>query len=324
MVMDSGASMPSLISLVVPFYNEGNGVDLFAQTILPVLTAIPDTEWELVCVDDGSKDDTLRRLIALARQNSRFKIVELSRNFGKEAAMTAGLDAATGAAVIVIDADLQDPPELIPPMITAWQEGAEVVLGRRVDRSSDSAAKRLTASWFYSLHNRLSKIKIPSNVGDFRLMDRCVVDALQQLPERQRFMKGLYAWVGFRTVTLDYVRAARNAGESKFSGVALWNFALEGLTSFSTLPIRIWTYLGTVGAICALMYGLFIVGRTLFMGNTVPGYASLFFAVTFFGSIQIISIGMLGEYIGRIYMETKQRPIYLVRKIHQTPASPTT
>lgn len=315
--MDNGASMPSLISLVVPFYNEGAGVNLFAQTILPILGTIPEMDWEIVCVDDGSRDDTLKRLIALSAQDSQFKVVELSRNFGKEAAMTAGLDTATGAAVIVIDADLQDPPELIPSMIDAWKKGAEVVLGRRVDRSSDSAAKRLTASWFYSLHNSLSKIKIPSNVGDFRLMDRCVVDALQQLPERQRFMKGLYAWVGFRTVTLDYVRAARNAGETKFSGLALWNFALEGLTSFSTLPIRIWTYLGTLGAACALLYGLFIVGRTLLMGNSVPGYASIFFAVTFFGSIQIISIGMLGEYIGRIYMETKQRPIYLVRKIYE-------
>ncbi|GAN68743.1 glycosyltransferase family 2 protein [Acetobacter orleanensis] len=313
--------MPSLISLVVPFYNEGESVDLFAQGILPVLSTLSDTEWEIVCVDDGSKDDTLKRLIALASQDSRFRVVELSRNFGKEAAMTAGLDSATGAAIIIIDADLQDPPELIPDMIQAWRQGAEVVLGRRVDRSTDSAAKRLTASWFYSLHNKLSKIKIPSNVGDFRLMDRCVVDALQQLPERQRFMKGLFAWVGFRTVTLDYVRAARNAGETKFSGLALWNFALEGLTSFSTLPIRIWTYLGSIGALLALLYGLFIVGRTLFLGNSVPGYASIFFAVTFFGSIQIISIGMLGEYIGRIYMETKQRPIYLVRKIHQN--SPT-
>ncbi|MFT9015299.1 MAG: glycosyltransferase family 2 protein [Acetobacter sp.] len=309
--------MSSLISLVVPFYNEGESIDLFARTIMPVLAAIPGTEWEIVCVDDGSRDNTLQRLIALSERDRQFRIVELSRNFGKEAAMTAGLDAATGSAVIVIDADLQDPPELIPDMIDAWKNGAEVVLGRRLDRSSDSAAKRLTASWFYSLHNRLSKIKIPSNVGDFRLMDRCVVDALQRLPERQRFMKGLYAWVGFRTVTLDYVRAARHAGETKFSGLALWNFALEGLTSFSTLPIRAWTYLGTVGAICALFYGLFIVGRTLLLGNSVPGYASIFFAVTFFGSIQIVSIGMLGEYIGRIYMETKQRPIYLVRKIYQ-------
>lgn len=308
--------MPSLISLVVPFYNEGESVDLFAQNILPVLSTIPDTEWEIVCIDDGSKDDTLKRLIALSSQDSRFRVIELSCNFGKEAAMTAGLDSATGAAVIIIDADLQDPPELIPDMVSAWKQGAEVVLGRRVDRSTDSAAKRLTASWFYSLHNRLSKIKIPPNVGDFRLMDRCVVDALQQLPERQRFMKGLFAWVGFNTVTLDYIRAARNAGETKFSGLALWNFALEGLTSFSTLPIRIWTYLGCVGAMLALLYGLFIVLRTLFLGNAVPGYASLFFAVTFFGSIQIISIGMLGEYIGRIYMEAKQRPLYLIRKTY--------
>ena len=300
-VVDRKLPVSSLISLVVPFYNEGESVDLFAQEILSALSSIPDTEWEIVCVDDGSRDDTLQRLIMLASQDSRFRVIELSRNFGKEAAMTAGLDTATGAAVIVIDADLQDPPELIPDMIKACRQGAEVVLGRRIDRSIDSIAKRMTASWFYFLHNRLSKIKIPSNVGDFRLMDRCVVDALQQLPERQRFMKGLFAWVGFRTVTLDYVRASRNAGTTKFSGLALWNFALEGLTSFSTLPIRIWTYLGSIGALLALLYGLFIVGRTIFLGNSVPGYASIFFAVTFFGSIQNTRFGMSGEFRGSIY-----------------------
>ncbi|GBQ62261.1 glycosyltransferase [Komagataeibacter swingsii DSM 16373] len=278
------------------------------------MEGIPDTGWEFVCVDDGSTDDTLACLLTCAREDDRFLIVELSRNFGKEAAMTAGLDAATGAAMVVIDADLQDPPELIPTMVEKWREGAEVVVGRRVDRSSDTAAKRITASWFYSLYNRLAKIRVPENVGDFRLMDCCVVDALKSLPERQRFMKGLFAWVGFRTVTIDYVRAARAVGTSKFSGLALWNFALEGLTSFSTLPIRIWTYVGCVGGLLTLLYGLFIVVRTVIFGNPVPGYASIFFAVTFLGSIQIISIGMLGEYIGRIYMETKGRPIYIIRK----------
>ncbi|GBR30066.1 glycosyltransferase family 2 protein [Gluconobacter kondonii] len=306
--------MASKLSLIVPFYNEEAAIGHFVKNILPVIDGIPETDWEIVCVDDGSSDGTLLELVRLAESDRRFRVFELSRNFGKEAALTAGLDAATGDAVIIIDADLQDPPEVIPQMVQAWREGAEVVLGKRIDRSSDSVLKRKTASWFYSLHNRLAHIRIPENVGDFRLMDRCVVEALGRLPERQRFMKGLFAWVGFRTVTIDYVRAPRAAGITKFSGYSLWNFALEGFTSFSSVPIRLWTYLGTIGAFLAILYAIFIVFRTLFWGNSVPGYASLFVAIIFFSSVQIISIGMLGEYIGRIYMETKQRPIYVLRR----------
>ncbi|MBS1057831.1 glycosyltransferase family 2 protein [Gluconobacter kondonii] len=306
--------MASKLSLIVPFYNEEAAIGHFVKNILPVIDGIPETDWEIVCVDDGSSDGTLLELVRLAESDRRFRVFELSRNFGKEAALTAGLDAATGDAVIIIDADLQDPPEVIPQMVQAWREGAEVVLGKRIDRSSDSVLKRKTASWFYTLHNRLAHIRIPENVGDFRLMDRCVVEALGRLPERQRFMKGLFAWVGFRTVTIDYVRAPRAAGITKFSGYSLWNFALEGFTSFSSVPIRLWTYLGTIGAFLAILYAIFIVFRTLFWGNSVPGYASLFVAIIFFSSVQIISIGMLGEYIGRIYMETKQRPIYVLRR----------
>ncbi len=305
--------MASQLSLIVPFWNEEAAISHFVRSILPVLDGIAETDWEIICVDDGSSDGTLRELIGFAEADRRFRVLELSRNFGKEAALTAGLDAATGDAVIIIDADLQDPPDIIPRMVQLWREGAEVVLGKRIDRSSDSMLKRRTASWFYALHNRLSHIQIPENVGDFRLMDRCVVDALKRLPERQRFMKGLFAWVGFRTVTIDYVRAPRAAGMTKFSGYSLWNFALEGFTSFSSAPIRLWTYLGTLGALIAILYALFIVFRTIVWGNPVPGYASLFVAIIFFSSVQIISIGMLGEYIGRIYMETKQRPIYVLR-----------
>jgi glycosyltransferase involved in cell wall biosynthesis len=261
----------------------------------------------------------LPRLVALAGTDARFTILELSRNFGKEAALTAGLDAADGDAVIPIDADLQDPPELIAAMVAAWRAGAEVVLARRSDRSSDRLVKRQSATLFYRLHNRLSKTKIPENVGDFRLIDRVVVEALKRLPERQRFMKGLFAWVGFRTVTIDYVRAGRAAGRSKFSGFALWNFALEGFTSFSTTPLKIWTYLGAASALFTLAYAAFIIIRTILRGNDVPGYASLLVAVLFFGSVQLMSIGLLGEYIGRIYLETKQRPTYLIRKIHGGP-----
>jgi glycosyltransferase involved in cell wall biosynthesis len=308
--------MTQLLSLVVPFYNEAEAIQSFADSILPALEAISDTRWEIVCVDDGSKDGTLLKLVALAQADPRFRVLEFSRNFGKEAALTAGIDAARGEAVIPIDADLQDPPGLIADMVKAWREGAEVVLAKRVDRSSDGVLKRKTAAWFYQLHNKLSKTKIPENVGDFRLMDRAVVNALKQLPERQRFMKGLFAWVGFRTVTLDYTRAPRAAGETKFSGLALWNFAMEGFTSFSTAPLKVWTYLGALSAVLTFLYAVYIVIRTVVLGNQVPGYASLFVAITFFGSVQLISIGLLGEYIGRIYMETKQRPAYLIRKTY--------
>jgi glycosyltransferase involved in cell wall biosynthesis len=308
--------MTALISLVVPCFNEAAAIGVFHDAILPCLEAIPDTSWEIICVDDGSTDDTLARLIALTAADRRFRVVEFSRNFGKEAALTAGIDAAQGDAVIPIDADLQDPPALIAQMVAAWRGGAEVVLAHRTDRSSDGVWKRKTASWFYRLHNQMSKTKIPENVGDFRLMDRVVVEALKRLPERQRFMKGLFAWVGFRTVTIDYARGKRMAGATKFSGFALWNFALEGFTSFSTAPLKIWTYLGALGALSTLIYAVFIVFYTVFHGTRVPGYASLLVAVLFFGSVQLMSIGLLGEYIGRIYLETKQRPSYLVRKTY--------
>jgi len=303
------------LSIVVPFFNEAETIAGFRAALLPVLESIPGTAWEIICVDDGSTDATLPALIALTA-DPRFKVLELSRNFGKEAALTAGLDAARGDAIIPIDADLQDPPELILKMIAAWRNGAEVVLARRADRSSDGMMKRKTASWFYRLHNRLSKTKIPENVGDFRLMDRVVVDALKKLPERQRFMKGLFAWVGFRTVTIDYVRAERAAGATKFSGFALWNFALEGFTSFSTAPLKIWTYLGAFAALLTAFYAIFIILYAMFHGTGVPGYASLLVAVLFFGSVQLMSVGLLGEYIGRIYLETKQRPPYIIRKTH--------
>lgn len=256
----------------------------------------------------------MQQLIAIAATDSRLHIIELSRNFGKEAALTAGIDAATGDAVIPIDADLQDPPEIIPELIKNWLGGAEVVLARRVDRSSDSFLKRKTAAIFYQLHNRISSIKIPENVGDFRLMDRIAVDTLKKLPEHHRFMKGLFGWVGFKTVTIDYVRPPRKAGATKFSGWKLWNFAIEGITGFSTAPLKFWTYFGGFGALMTLIYAIFIIVRTLIRGIDIPGYASLLVAVLFFGSLQLISLGMLGEYIGRIYMETKNRPLYVIRK----------
>ena len=294
--------------------NEGESVDYFYEALCPIFSQISELDFEVICIDDGSRDDTLQKLILVTEKDSCFHVIELSRNFGKEAALTAGIDAAIGDAVIPIDADLQDPPELILEMIKEWTKGAEVVLARRVDRSSDSFLKRKTAEIFYRFHNRLSTIQIPENVGDFRLMDRIVVDALKQIPERHRFMKGLFAWVGFKTVTLDYVRNPRIAGTTKLSGWKLWNFALEGITSFSAAPLKFWSYIGGLGALATFIYAVFIISRTLIQGIDIPGYASLLVAVLFLGSLQLISVGMLGEYIGRIYMETKNRPLYLIRK----------
>jgi len=308
------ANKPKLISIVAPFYNESEGVDLFYQAITRLMDRLPSYSFEVVCVDDGSRDDTLVRLVALAEKDPRFQVVELSRNFGKESALTAGIDSARGDAIIPIDSDLQDPPELITELVREWEGGAEVVLARRTDRKSDSYLKRKTAELFYVAHNRISDVKIPDNVGDYRLMDKVAVDALKQLPERQRFMKGLFAWIGFRTVTVDYTRNARAAGTSKFSGWKLWNFALEGITSFSVAPLKIWTYVGGIGAIATLFYAIFIILTTLTRGIDVPGYASTLVAVLFFGSVQLISVGMLGEYLGRVYMETKKRPNYIIRK----------
>lgn len=308
---------PRLLSLVVPFHNEQAALPAFFARVLPILESIPGTEFEIVCVNDGSTDDTLAMLMVEARREGRIRVVDLTRNFGKEAALTAGIDEASGDAVIPIDADLQDPPELIPTLVQCWRQGAEVVLAQRASRATDSLLKRITAAAYYRVHNCLSDLKIPENVGDFRLMDRTVINALKQLPERHRFMKGLFAWVGYRTVIVPYEREARSAGRSKFSGWRLWNFALEGITSFSTMPLRSWTYIGVAIALGAFGYGAFIVARTLVLGIDVPGYASLLSALLFLGGIQLIGLGVVGEYVGRIYDEAKGRPIYLVRRRYQ-------
>lgn len=309
--------MPSdrkLVSIVAPFYNESEGVEAYYTVLSGVCAGLPGYDFEFVCVDDGSVDDTLPRLLALTERDSRFRVVELSRNFGKEAALTAAVDVATGHAVIPIDADLQDPAELIPLLLQEWENGADVVLARRSDRSSDSFLKRASANMFYRLNAKLSDVPIPNNVGDFRLMNRAVVDALKLFPERQRFMKGIFAWVGFRTAVVEYARQPRVSGSTKFSGWKLWNFAMEGITSFSSIPLKAWTYIGSVCALITFSYAVFVVTKTLIYGIDVPGYASVLVSVLFFGSLQLISIGLLGEYVGRIYMETKQRPIYLIRK----------
>jgi len=315
-------STPLLVSLVCPFYNEELGIDVFFDAVTREFAQLEKYTFEVICVDDGSQDGTLDLLIELSLKDSRFKVVELSRNFGKEAALTAGLDLATGDLMIPIDSDLQDPPSLIGQLLQAWEEhDVDVVLAKRSNRESDTLGKRLSASAFYDIYNALAQIQIPTNVGDCRLMTRIVVDALKLLPEKQRFMKGLFAWVGFRTMTIEYSREPRSAGTTKFSGWKLWNFALEGITSFSSLPLRVWTYMGVTGAMITSLYALFIVIRTLIFGVDLPGYASLLVAVLFLGSVQLIGIGVLGEYIGRTYMESKRRPTYLIRKTYQQEGS---
>ncbi|BAX62233.1 glycosyltransferase family 2 protein [Burkholderia stabilis] len=317
--MSTHARKP-LVSLVVPFHDEADAIDAFFATTVPILESIDTVRFEIVCVNDGSRDSTLDRLIAIGASDPRVRIADLTRRFGKEAALTAGIDEAAGAAVILIDADLQDPPALIPAMVERWLAGAEVVAAKRTDRMCDPLMQRVAAALYYRVHNRLSEVEMPENVGDFRLMDRQVVDALCALPERRRFMKGLFAWVGFRVEIIEYTRAPRSGGHSKFSGWRRWNFALEGITSFSTVPLRVWTYIGLAFALLALVYAAFIVTRTLLYGNPVHGYASLISVVLFIGGIQLIGIGVIGEYLGRVYHESKQRPVYLVRRRYRAEA----
>lgn len=308
---------PVMLSLVVPVYNEVETVALFVERVESVFNDPAAVQVEYIFVNDGSTDATLEVLLLQQRRLPGIRVVDLSRNFGKEAALSAGLRCATGQVVVPIDVDLQDPPELILEMIEKWREGYEVVLGRRIDRTSDSWAKRASANWFYRIHNKIADPAIPENVGDFRLMDRQVVDALNELPESRRFMKGLFAWVGFRTTCLNYNRPERIAGSSKFNGWRLWNFALEGITSFSTDPLKIWTYLGIAVSLGSFLFATMIVLKVVLFGIDVPGYASIMVAVTFLGGLQLIGIGVLGEYLGRTYLESKRRPVYLVRRIYE-------
>lgn len=301
------------ISVVIPIYNEARLVPVVIARVGEVLASLGAT-YEIVCVDDGSQDGTL---VALRKSNAadpRVKVVALSRNFGKEAALTAGIDFAEGDAVVPLDADLQDPPELIPQMIAKWREGNDVVLAIRRTRQGDSLTKRITANLFYRVAGSMAEVRIPANAGDFRLMDRRVVAALQRMPERTRFMKGMFAWLGFRQTAIYFERPERVSGTSRWRYWHLWNFGLSGLFSFSTLPLRIWTYVGAISAFAALSYGAFLVIRTLIFGNDVPGYASLAVLVLFSAGLNMIGLGVLGEYLGRVFTEVKQRPVYLVRE----------
>jgi polyisoprenyl-phosphate glycosyltransferase len=305
-----------LVSLVVPFYNEAPGVKAFFERVDAVISTLAGFRFEIIAINDGSRDATLKALLEARAAYRNVHVVDFSRNFGKEASLTCGLERASGDAVIPIDSDLQHPPELIPQMLQYWVDGAEVVLARRNDRDTDGRMQRFSASFFYKIHNWISEIKIPPDVGDFRLMDKKVVASLRQLPENKRFMKGLFAWVGFRTVTVPYDVAHRHTGKSSFTAWKLWNFALEGITSFSTAPLRIWTYVGGCASLFALLYAAAIVVNTLRYGVDAPGYASLIVTVLFLGGIQLVGIGVLGEYVGRIYSEVKRRPVYIVREEH--------
>ncbi|WP_394662220.1 glycosyltransferase family 2 protein [uncultured Pantoea sp.] len=298
------------ISLVVPVFNEEDAIPIFYQEVRRELTAY---EVEIVFINDGSKDATEGIINALSVSDPLVKALSFTRNFGKEPALFAGLEHATGDAVVPIDVDLQDPIDVIPQLIERWQAGADVVLAKRADRSTDGHLKRKTAEWFYRLHNKISSPTIEENVGDFRLMSRETVEHIKLLPERNLFMKGILSWVGGRVDVVEYTRAERVAGTSKFNGWKLWNLALEGITSFSTFPLRMWTYIGLFVAAASFLYGAWMIFDTLVFGNPVRGYPSILVSILFLGGVQLIGIGVLGEYIGRIYVETKQRPRFIIK-----------
>ncbi len=299
------------LSLVVPMYNESESLEHFFSKVIPQLQAVTEA-FEIICVNDGSGDNTWALLNEYAARDPRIKLINLSRNFGKELALTAGLDHSAGLAVIPIDADLQDPPELIPAMVEKWREGYHMVLAQRVDRSSDSPAKRWSSALFYSLLERLSDVPVPKQVGDFRLIDRAAVEYLHLYRERSRFMKGLFASLGFRQTTLTYTRPERAAGDTKWGYVRLFQLALEGIISFTSLPLKIWSYIGLSIAGFAFCYGIYLIGKTLLLGIDVPGYASLMVVMLFMSGITLTCLGVFGEYLSRIFIEVKRRPLYIV------------
>ena len=304
-----------ILSVIVPAYNEQEVLPEFHRRVTSVLQSLA-LDYEIVYVNDGSKDKTLELLQELQSDDRNTAIVDLSRNFGKEIALTAGLDYARGDAVIVIDADLQDPPELIPELISGWREGYDVVYATRAAREGETFMKKATAHLFYRVVQSISRFKIPEDTGDFRLLSRRAVDALKQLREQHRFMKGLFAWIGYPQKAVPYRRDPRFAGETKWNYWKLWNFAIEGITSFTIAPLKLATYVGLIVALGAFSYGGFIIVRTLIFGNPVAGYPSLLVAVLFLGGVQLVALGIIGEYLGRMFDETKGRPLYLVNAYH--------
>jgi glycosyltransferase involved in cell wall biosynthesis len=304
-----------MLSVVVPVFNEAEVLPEFYSRVHKVMDELGE-DYELVFVDDGSTDNSTAELMRLRDQDDRVGLIELSRNFGKEVALSAGLDTAQGEAVIVIDADLQDPPELIQEFVARWREGYDVVYGRRTERQGETWLKVTTAKWFYRVLNALTDVEIPPDAGDFRLLSRRAVEALKSLPERHRYMKGLYAWIGFPQRAVPYVREAREAGTTKWNYWRLWNFALEGITSFSDVPLKLATYLGVLTASGSFVYGVYFLIKTLLFGNPVPGYPSLMVVILFLGGVQLICIGIMGEYLARTYNESKSRALYFVKSYH--------
>ena len=303
----------SLISIVVPAYNEQEVLPGFHQRLSAVLDTLPFAS-EIIYINDGSQDNTLAIIDALYAEDNRVAIVDLSRNFGKEIALTAGLHKAQGDAVVVIDADLQDPPELIPELIREWQNGYDVVYAKRSRREGESFIKKATAHGFYRIMQRMGHVKLPEDTGDFRLLSRRAVDALNTLTEHHRFMKGLFTWIGYKQKAVLYERDPRHAGQTKWNYWRLWNFAIEGITSFTIAPLKFASYSGLVIALGAMAYGIYFLVRTLLYGNPVPGYPSLIVIILFLGGVQLMFIGILGEYIGRIFTETKRRPLYFLNQ----------
>lgn len=317
---------PSLLSIVVPVFNEQESISLFLNAARPAVARAldligPDAQAEFLFVNDGSTDRTADILTILTHLNPDVRHVTLSRNFGKEAALAAGIDRARGDAVIPIDVDLQDPPDVIVAMVRHWLAGAKVVNARRADRSSDDWFKRWSAQSFYRLINRLSDHPIPENVGDFRLLDRQAVDVIKQLGEQARFTKGLFSWVGFRIATVDYERAPREAGSSKWRLSKLWSLAVDGITASTTMPLRIWSYIGSGIALMAFAYAAFLVLHTMLTGVDTPGYASIMVAVLMLGGLNLVSLGIIGEYLGRVAQEVRKRPLYVVAE-ESEPALP--
>lgn len=304
--------MTKLISIVVPAYNEEAVIELFHSRMSQIFDLLVNYRCEMIFVNDGSTDRTRQIIERLADEDERVCAISLSRNFGKEAAMTAGLDMARGDAISIFDVDLQDPPELLIQFVEKWESGYDIAYAKRTHRDGESWVKKATASAFYRVMKKVSRVKLPPDTGDCRLMSRRVVDALKQLREHHRFMKGLFAWVGYPSVAIEYRRDARVAGTTKFNYWKLWNFAIEGITSFTTAPLKLATYLGTFFALGAFSMGIWIIIKTLFWGDVVRGYPTLIVTVLFLGGVQLVFIGILGEYLGRIFEETKHRPLYLV------------
>ena len=315
--------MPSLqpeLSIVVCVLNEEESIPLFLERVVPIVEQCT-ASYEILFVNDGSTDRTFDILKGLCEQtHSHIRMVNFSRNFGKDIALTAGLDHARGLAVIPMDVDLQDPPELIPEMVTKWRQGADTVIAIRSDRGDDTPMKRMSAEAFYKVIDRMSKVRMPHNAGDFRLLDQKLVDVVRKMPEKTRFMKGLFAYPGFKADYVYFQRPARVAGVTKWNYWKLWNFALDGIFSFSTVPLRIWTYLGLGVALIAVLYLIFTVIKTLVFGIEVPGYASIISLLLFFNALSLIGIGIMGEYIGRIFEEVKNRPLYVVEGIYEAKA----